>query len=239
MIATDRLLDVFVEVADTLVDDFDLIDFLHSLTDHVATISGASSVGLILADDQGRLHFMAASSEGARHLEIFQLQSSEGPCLDCFTSGKAVVNADLGTAHERWPRFAPVAAAAGIESVHAFPLRLRERNIGALNVFGEHPLPLTEPEAKAIQALADVATIAIIQERAVAAAETLTQQLQGALTSRIVIEQAKGVIAQSLGIDVQTAFLTLRSYARNNHLRLTDVAYRVVTRDFDPALLRR
>ncbi|MDQ6642425.1 MAG: GAF and ANTAR domain-containing protein [Actinomycetota bacterium] len=238
MIATERLLDLFVEVADTLVDDFDLIDFLHNVVDHTAAITGAASVGLLLADEHERLQFMAASTDGAKHLELLQLQNSEGPCLDCYRAGQQVVNADLGgAAAQRWRSFAPRATAMGLRSVHAFPLRLRERTIGALNVFGVAPLPLAPDDIHVVQALADVATIAIIQERAIAAAETLTQQLQGALNSRVVIEQAKGVIARSRGVDVEVAFSVLRSHARRQHLRLTDLAHEIATGRTDPDLL--
>jgi GAF domain-containing protein len=237
MIATEKLLEVFIEVADTLVDDFDLIDFLHNVTDHTAAVSGASSVGLLLADQNDQLQFMAASSEGAKNLELFQLQSSQGPCLDCYRTKQPVIVDDLSAASERWPRFVPRAAAMGIRSVHAFPLRLRDRTIGALNAFGTEPLPLEPDDIKVVQALADLATIAIIQEQAISAAETLTQQLQGALNSRIVIEQAKGVIARSRGIGVDEAFAVLRSHARRNHLHLTDLAHQIATGGTDPGTL--
>ena len=167
MTAIERLADVFVEVADTLVADFDLIDFLHSVAGHAAELTGGTTVGLVLADEQSHLHYMGASDESARLLELIQLQDSEGPCLDCFSTGRAVVNADLAGAAARWPSFAPQAVAAGFQSVHAFPMRLRDRVIGALNVFGREPIVLGDQEARIIQALADVATIALIQEQAI------------------------------------------------------------------------
>lgn len=229
MISSERLSAVFVEVADTLVTDFDLIDFLHNLADHTVAVSGGSSVGILLADQNDQLQYMAASSEAAKHLELFQLQYSQGPCLDCFRSGKPVVVGDLAEARERWPDFAPRAAAAGVRSVHAFPLRLRDRVIGALNVFGGDPWPLDPDDIKVVQALADVATIAIIQERAIAEAELLTEQLQGALNTRIVIEQAKGIIARTHGVSVDAAFDLLRSHARGTQQRLAALAHDVVT----------
>jgi GAF domain-containing protein len=229
MISADRLAGVLVEVADTLVADFDLIDFLHNLADHAADLSGASSVGLMLADQNDQLHYMAASSEGAKHLELFQLQYSEGPCLDCHRTGEPVVVADLSQATGRWPDFAPRAVAAGVHSVHAFPMRLRDKVIGALNVFGEGPLPLNDGDVRLVQALADIATISIIQERAIAHAEMLTEQLQGALNTRIVVEQAKGVVSRTYGIGVDAAFELLRSHARRNHLRLGALAHDIVT----------
>ena len=235
MIAPARLMDAFVEMADTLVDDFDLVDFLHHMTDHTAAISGSSSVGLLLGDEHGRLNFMAATSTGAEHLELYQLQTREGPCVDSVRSGEPVVVTDLHQATNRWPSFAPRAVAAGFGSVHAFPMRLRGRVVGALNVFGEEIAALDETDARVIQALADVATISLLQERALAAASTLTQQLQGALSSRILIEQAKGVIAASNNVTLRQAFESLRRYARSHHVLLSDLAARVVEREVNPA----
>jgi GAF domain-containing protein len=235
MIAPARLMDAFVEMADTLVDDFDLVDFLHHMTDHTAAISGSSSVGLLLGDEHGRLNFMAATSTGAEHLELYQLQTREGPCVDSVRSGQPVVVTDLHQATHRWPSFAPMAVAAGFGSVHAFPMRLRDRVVGALNVFGAEVAPLDETDALVIQALADVATISLLQERALAAASTLTQQLQGALSSRILIEQAKGVIAASNDVTLRQAFESLRKYARSHHVLLSDLAARVVDREVNPS----
>ncbi|MCY7395813.1 MAG: GAF and ANTAR domain-containing protein [Nocardioides sp.] len=165
------------------------------------------------------------------------MQHSQGPCLDCYQTKEPVIVPDLSEAADRWPEFVAQAAGAGVRSVHAFPMRLRNRVIGALNVFGQAPLPLDADDVKVIQALADVATIAIIQERAITAAETLTQQLQGALNSRVVIEQAKGVVAQSNGLGVDEAFTLLRTHARGRSLRLTDVAHDVITGALDPTSL--
>jgi GAF domain-containing protein len=229
MVSSERLADVFVEVADTLVDEFDLIDFLHNLADHAVDVSGASSAGLVLADQKDdSLHFMAASSASARSLELFQLQQSEGPCLDCYRSRAPVIITDLRQETQRWPDFVPRAVDAGVRSVHAFPMRLRDRVIGALNVFGDVPLALDSADVKVVQAMADVATIAILQERAIASAELLTEQLQGALNSRIVIEQAKGVVSRDHDVSVEAAFEALRRHARMNHLRLVDLAHDIV-----------
>src|SRR4051794_18536125 len=157
MISTARLADLFVETADTLVADFDLIDFLDRLTDHAAAVSGADAVGLVLADDRGRLQFMAASNDAGKALELFQLQSSEGPCLDAFNNREPVVNAELGEASDIWPTFAPKARAAGFESVHAFPMRLRNDVIGALNLFGRTAVTFQPDELRIVQSLADIA----------------------------------------------------------------------------------
>jgi GAF domain-containing protein len=237
MIAIERLADVFVDVADTLVTDFDLIDFLHTVARHAAEITGTAAVGLMLADANGQLHYMAASSESARLLELLQLQNSEGPCLECFNSGESVAQPDLRTAYERWPVFAPRAVESGVLAVHALPMRLRDTVIGALNVFGSESVALPAEDQRVLRALADVATIAIIQERAMARAELLNEQLQSALTSRIVIEQAKGAVAQTFGVSVERAFEMLRSHARSRHLRLTDLAHTVVTTPGAAAML--
>lgn len=229
MISTERLADVFVEVADTLVADFDLMDFLHRLADHVATVSGAASVGLLLADHDDRLAFVAASTSAAKHLELFQLQNDEGPCLDCYRTHEAVIVDDLSLTAARWPEFSPRALRSGIHSVHAFPMRLRDRIIGTLNVFGDTNQPLDPADARVVQAMSDVATIAMIQEQAISRAETLTEQLQGALNSRIVIEQAKGSIARARDLSIEDAFQVLRGHARRNHLRLTDLAHAVLS----------
>ena len=229
MISTTQLSSLFVEVADTLVDDFDLVDFLHSLTDHAAAISRAEAVGLVLADHRGALRFMAASNESGKALELFQLQNHEGPCLDCYRLQQPVVNADLRQAQDRWPQFAPRAIAAGFLSVHAFPMRLRNEVIGALNLFGTADHRFEPDDVRVVQALADLATISILQERAVADAEQLSTQLQGALNSRIVIEQAKGALAHRQGCTVDQAFAMLRTEARETRRRLVDVANDVLT----------
>jgi len=230
MISTERLTDLFVEVADTLVADFDLVEFLHNLADHAADISGADAVGLMLADHRGNLRFMGASNEQGEMLELFQLQNSEGPCLDCYLSGQPVVNADLTSARERWPLFAPAAEQAGFGSVHAFPMRLRDDTIGALNLFGSAHDGFADHEVRVVQALADVATIALLQARSIARADALTEQLQGALNSRILVEQAKGALAQQEHLTPDQAFDLMRTTARSSRRRLVDVAGDVLAR---------
>ena len=171
---------------------------------------------------------MAASDEQAKLLELFQVQSLEGPCQDCFRTTEPVVNADLHTASDRWPRFAPRAVEAGFQSVHAFPLRLRREVIGALNLFGGSTGRLEPDDARVVQSLADVATIGLLQERAIRRSEVLTEQLQGALNSRVVIEQAKGALAQIYGWSTDEAFTRLRTYCRQRHLKLGEVARSIV-----------
>ena len=227
-VSAERVAEVFVEVADTLVDEFDLIEFLQRVTTHTSELGGAAAAGLLLADNQGRLQLMAASDERAKMLEVFQIQSHEGPCQDCFRTGYAVMNADLREAHLSWPRFAPHAVAAGFRSVHAFPLRLRKRVIGALNLFGNDVGGMRASETRVIQALADIATIGLLQERAIRRGEVLTEQLQSALNSRIVIEQAKGVLAELHGCSTDDAFAMLRTYCHRHRKRLGSIAQAVV-----------
>ena len=214
----------FVELADTLVDDFDVVELLTLLADRCVDVLEVAAAGLMLVAPDGDLRVMASSSEAMRVLELFELQSQEGPCLDCYRSGGPVVNQDLDSVNGRWPRFAPVALAAGFHSVHALPLRLRGAVIGALNLFRAQPGTLDEDDLAACRALADVATISLIQERALREARMTSEQLQRALNSRVIIEQAKGVLAGQANIDMDIAFKALRGYARNNNLLLVDVA---------------
>ena len=213
----------FVELADTLVDEFDVIELLTVLTDRCVTLLDAGAAGILLADSAGSLHVMAASSEQARLLELFQLQSEEGPCLDCFAHGQSVVNVDLDDT-DRWPRFAPEARAAGFRAVQALPMRLREVTIGALNVFLDDRVVLTDADLVVGQALADAATIAILHHRQVHEHQVVMAQLQGALTSRVVIEQAKGMLAERADVDLDEAFARLRGHARRTDRPLSTVA---------------
>jgi GAF domain-containing protein len=224
MISTEQLSRIFVEVADTLVDDFDLVDFLQNLVDRAATVSGAEAVGLMLEAPGGKLRYMAASNPTGRMLDLLQIQTAEGPCVECYRTGSPVVNADLNRALDRWPEFAPAALAAGFQSVHAFPLRLRREILGALNLFGREHVAFDDDDVRIVQALADVATIALLQERNIARSDELTEQLQFALNSRIVIEQAKGGLAQAEGITLDEAFDRLRRRARSSRMKLVDVA---------------
>ena len=224
MISTEKLSDLFVEVADTLVADFDIVDFLTTLCEHATVVSGADAVGIMLTDHRGDLRFMAASNDAGRNLELAQLRLGEGPCLDCVRTREAVVNTDLTQADTPWSQFSPSAIEAGFHSVHAFPMRLRDQAIGALNLFSVSEMRFDPGEVRVVQSLADVATIGILQERSIARAEALTEQLQGALNSRIAIEQAKGALARQEGITVDEAFERMRQRARSSRQRLVDVA---------------
>ncbi|GAA1916450.1 GAF and ANTAR domain-containing protein [Nocardioides lentus] len=228
MIQTARLADLFVEAADALVAELDLVAFLQDLTDAAAEVSGAGAVGLVLADRRGLLRFMAASNDSGRALELYQLQAEEGPCLDCYRTRRPVVNADLATADRQWPRFAPRAQALGFASVHAFPLRLGDDALGALNLFGTTDTRFDPDEVRIVQALADVATLAILHDRRVARSELLTEQLQGALNDRVTVEQARGALAEREGIDVGAAFTRLRERAAVSGRRVAEEAAEVI-----------
>ena len=219
------LSDTFVELTDTMVADFDVIDFLHMLTDRSVQLLRASAAGLLLADPRGELRVVAASSEAARLLELFQIQNDQGPCLDCFRAGQPVNAEDLANAASRWPRFAPAARLAGFAAVQALPMRLREQVIGALNLFRADPGPFPPADIRVGQAMADVATISLLHERSMRRSDTLNEQLQTALNSRVIIEQAKGKLAERLGLDMDQAFSFLRDHARSRNRRLSDLAH--------------
>jgi GAF domain-containing protein len=223
-----QIIRTFLELADTLVADFDIIDSLTILAARCVEVLDAAATGILLVDADGHLRVIAASSEQARLLELFQLQNDEGPCMEAFGSGLSVVHTDLRAALERWPRFTPYAVGAGYESVYAIPLRLRGNIIGALNLFRAEPGPLAEGDVALAQALADLASITILQAAAATEARERDQQLQHALDSRIVIEQAKGMVAEHAHIDMPSAFNRIRARARNMNIKLTDVAANIV-----------
>lgn len=228
-VSAERLAEVLVEVADTLVDEFDLIEFLHMVTTHTSELVGADAAGILLADHHGRLQLMASTDERTKLLELFQIQAEEGPCQDCYRTGVVVAAPDLSEL-DRWPKFTPRAAAAGFRSVHAFPLRLRGQVIGALNLFSATTERMQEPDVRVVQALADIATIGLLQERAIRRGEIVTEQLQGALNSRVSVEQAKGALAQIHGVSPDEAFELMRSYSRSHRRHLSEVAA-LVTED--------
>ena len=220
----------FVDVADTLVADFDLVDFLTLLTARTVELFELAEAGLLLSDPSGGVNVAASSSHRMELLELFEIQHDEGPCLDSFRTGELVRAPDLTTVVERWPRFAPEAISRGYRSVYAVPMRLRTQVIGSLNLLRSETGELDPSDLVAAQALADVATIGILQQRAASQQRVLAEQLQYALDSRVTIEQAKGVIAEHAGLDMDAAFSALRQYARNRNQRLVDVAHAVAAR---------
>ena len=229
--------DAFVSLATALADGLDPVDLLSGLTADCARLLDVASAGLLLADRRGVLHVLAASSEETRSLEVFQLQREQGPCLDCYRSGAPVSVADLRQQTTRWPQFVPAAIEAGFASVHAMPMRLRDHVLGTLGLFGDQVGALNEDDLRLGQALAYVASVAIVQDKAAADKAALAEQLQTALDSRVVLEQAKGILAQVGRLDMDRSFAVLRGYARDYNQRLTDVARAVVNRQLPASQL--
>ena len=218
----------FVELADTLVDDFDVVELLTLLAHRCVEMLDVAAAGLMLVAPEGDLRVVASSSEEMRLVELFELQSQEGPCPDCYRTGEPAVTENLAADDSRWPRFGPVAREAGFLSAQALPMRLRGVTIGTLNLFRAKVGTLEESDVVAAQALADVATIAILQHRAAIQAHLVVDQLNHALNSRILIEQAKGILAERAGLDMEGAFSWLRKHARNHNLLLVDVAQSII-----------
>ena len=224
------LVHTFVALADSLVDDYDIVDLTQQMVDDCVALLATDSAGLLLADPRGGLQVLASTSEQARILDLLQLQSDAGPCLEAFRTGHQVFVEDLSVGRERWPAFADGALAEGFNAVFAIPLRLRTERIGALNLFCAKPGLLPDSDVVVAQALADVATIGILQQRVIMRGAELNGQLQTALNSRIIIEQAKGVLAERLGLDMAQAYARLRKLARDNNQHLSDAARAVIER---------
>ena len=232
-----RVLDAVVSLVDSLLDDFDVVDLLTELTERCAELLDVASAGLLLADPLQQLRLLAATSEQARDLELFQLQADQGPCVECYATGQPVSVADLQAETSRWPRFVPAALEAGFASVHAVPMRAAGIVLGALGLFGTRPGELNDADLLVGQTLAHIACVAILQEHA-PTPSTVMPQLRSALTRRVVVEQAKGFLRESLDVSVEEAFTLLRTYARTNGEHLTEVARRLMTeRQARPALL--
>jgi len=237
MDGSQRLAQVFVELADTLVEEFDVVDLLQMLTERCVELLHADAAGLMLADERGNLRLMASSTERMRLVELFELQVDEGPCRDCYLTGRAVTNVSLSDANDRWPVFTAAAMAAGFDRTHALPMRLRGRVIGALNLFTDEAVDLSDDDIAIGQAMADVATIGLLNERNLREQTVLSEQLQTALHSRVLIEQAKGVLAARTGVGVDAAFTRMRDHARHTGLTLTSVATAVVDGSLEARVL--
>jgi len=227
----------FIEFADTFVDDYDVVEFLHRLAERCVDLVGAAEAGIMLADSNGNLQYVASSSERMRLIDLFQLQHNEGPCVDAFRSGSPVHSSTTADLDTRWPNFAPHALELGFHSATGLPMRLRTDVIGALNLFSTTPEPLKPEDQEVAQALADIATIGILQERALNDGRILSTQLEGALQSRVVIEQAKGFIAEHNHVTVDAAFALLRGYSRSHHRLLRQVAEDIITGNLDASIL--
>lgn len=234
-----RIARTFVELADTLVDEFDLADFLHMLVEHCVDLLGVSAAGVLLTDQRGSARMAAASSERAELLEVFAAETNGGPCIECIRTGAPVRSTRLAADAERWPRYVAAAEACGFSAVHVLPMRLRRDVIGALSLLSTHTDGVEQTMSALGQALADVATIGILQQRSIEHSHQLTEQLQTALNTRVIIEQAKGMLAATRpDTTPEQAFTTLRGYARAHHLKLTTLAQDVVdgTADRDAIL---
>jgi GAF domain-containing protein len=227
----------FVAIARSLTEGYDVVELHSSLTADCVRLLDIASAGLLLADRVGVLHLMAASSERTHEIETFQLQRHEGPCLDCYNDGSPVLVEDLSREEQRWPQFVPAALAAGFTSVHALPMRLQDHVLGTLGLFGTQPGPLTQEDLHLGQALADVASLALVAEKNSADKDVINTQLQTALQSRVILEQAKGLLAQSGGLDMEQAFAVLRGYARDHNQKLSHVAAQAVERTLSARVL--
>jgi hypothetical protein len=218
-----------IRLADQLVDDYDVVDLTTELTEDCSRLLDVSASGVLLADAGGVLHLLAASSEEARNLEIFQLQREEGPCLDCFRTGEPVIVSDLRAERARWPRFVDTAEQQGFASVHAIPMRLQDDRLGALGLFGTNPGALDQYDLALARALAHVASIAIASRPRTRS--SLLPGLQQAVASRGVLEMAKGVVAEVQEVQMDEAFTRLRRYARRRNQRLTELARTLISSD--------
>jgi GAF domain-containing protein len=231
-----RVLNAVVSLVDSLLDDFDVVDLLTGLTERCAELLDIEAAGILLADPLQQLRLLAATSEQARELELFQLQADQGPCLDCYATGQPVSVADLRAATGRWPRFVPAAVEAGFASVHAVPMRAAGIVLGALNLFGSLPGGLTEADLLVGQTLTHIACVAILQEHAPTPA-TVMPQLRSALANRVIVEQAKGFLREMLDVSIEEAFRLLRTYARAQGEHLTDVSRRLITDRYSRPML--
>jgi hypothetical protein len=225
-----RVADAFVALANSLVDDFDVVDLLTGLATDCAALLDIASAGVLLADDRGLLHVVAASSESTWRLELFQLQRDEGPCLECYRTGAPVVVPDVAAESARWPRFVEAALGAGFASVHAMPMRLPRTVLGALGLFGSDVGALSAADRALAQALAHVGSVAILRGQGDIDRAAIADRLRHAVTSRMALEQAKGFLAEQGQLDMDAAFTLLRQYARAHDLRLAEVARAVVDR---------
>ncbi|MDT5173224.1 MAG: hypothetical protein QOG37_475 [Mycobacterium sp.] len=231
-----RVLDAVVTLVDNLLDDFDIVDLLTGLTERCAELLDVAAAGFLLADPLQQLRLLAATSEQAHELELYQLQADEGPCVDCYISGEPVSVADIRAEEQRWPHFVPAALDAGFASVHAIPMRAAGLVLGALGLFGTHPGELNEADLLVGQTLTRIACVAILQEHPPTPL-TVLPQLRSALTNRVIVEQAKGLLRQLLNVSVEEAFALLRTYARDHGDHLTDVARSLMTDRYSRLLI--
>lgn len=224
----ERVSAAFVRIADTLVADYDVLDLLHALVEVTVDLLDATAAGLLLADPRGNLQVVASTSEESELVEVLQLRAGEGPCFECFQTGKPVTVEDIGSLGGRWPEFQAAAISQGFRSVETLPMRVQGKTIGAMGLFRREPGTMSREDSAIGQALANVATVGILHERNLRESILVNEQLQRALNSRVFIEQAKGVIAYRSGVDMDEAFRRLRSFARSNSQTLQQTAAQVI-----------
>lgn len=237
MTREERIVATFVELADTMVDEFDVVEFLHHLAERCVELLDCSEAGLLLTDAKGALRVMASSSERSATLDLLQSQNEEGPCFECFHRGVPIFSEDLEADTDRWPQFAPAALHQGLRSVQAIPMRVHGNTVGALNLFRAQPGRLAASDLPLAQGMADIAAISLLQERSLRESRGVVAQLERALTSRVVIEQAKGIVAERARINVDIAFERMRAYARERNVRLSDLARDLIDGNVDAVAL--
>jgi hypothetical protein len=235
--SVENVAETFVNLADTLVADFDPVEFMHLLADRCVATLDVDAAGILLVNQYNELQTVGASSEQARVLELFELQQRQGPCMECYRTRAAVGIGNFAQGRQKWPEFSAMALTAGFGALHALPMRLRTETIGALNLFCVRPGGLDDAAIRIAQAMADVATIGLLQARAISHSELLAEQLQHALHGRVLIEQAKGVLAERLQVEMSEAFEILRRYARNHNAFISAVAEGVITGRVNMAML--
>ena len=223
-----KLAERFVTLADTLVDDYDVVEVLDGLMSTCQELLDVDEAGMMLTDPRGGMQRVASSNEEARLLELLQVQTREGPCFESVKDGRIVVVDDISSTADRWPTFAERALANGFNSVYAFPMRLREATVGGLNLFCKNRGSLDTESRVMAKALADIATIGILQQRTLSRSSVLAENLQRALNTRIVVEQAKGVLSERGSMPMDETFNLLRNYARSHNLKLSELARSVV-----------
>lgn len=238
MTRQEQITQAFVQLADTLVDDYDVVELMHTLGERCVELLQVDAAGILLRDTRHRLVPVASTSDEADLSELFAVQNSEGPCLDCIRTGERIANVDIDEARRRWPKFVAYIAEYGFVTTHAFPLRLRSEVLGAVNLFCRERVTLSDEDITVAQGLADIATIGLLQQRVVRQHEVLSEQLQSALNSRIVIEQAKGALAERAGIDVGQAFEVMRTFSRREGRVLRETAEAVIDGTLGPEHLR-
>ena len=226
----EKINDAFVRVTGTLVNDYDIVDLLSTLVNTCTELLDVQAGGILLADSVGVLELVASTSEEAETVEIMVLAAGAGPCVDCYTTGAPVNVPDIAQDAQRWPRFQRTALEQGFRAAHATPLRLHGQVIGAMNLLSTMPGPLSERDIKLAQALADVATVGIMHERTFRQPGTVAAQLYLALDTRVLIEQAKGALAQYLSCTMSEAFNALRGYARLHNVTLRFASQGILNR---------